>query len=64
MSEIQTRIILPATGFFVVYLLGAFVETSFNISSWANITRFMVALIGGVSILALATFPYEFKKKK
>jgi hypothetical protein len=22
----------------------------------------MVALIGGVSILALATFPYEFKK--
>ena len=34
--------------FFIFYLLGAFVAVSFDISEWAEVGRFIVAVVGGI----------------
>ena len=46
-------------GFFVIYLLGAFVAISFDISEWEPIGRFAVALLGFFSAMYAFTFTVE-----
>ena len=48
--------------FFLCYLLGAFVAVSFDITDWADIGRFMVAVIGGFA--AAITFAWVMEDLK
>lgn len=42
--------------FFIAYLLGAFVATSFDITQWDGLGRGMVAVFGG--FFSIASFGY------
>ena len=48
--------------FFLCYLLGAFVAVSFDITKWADIGRFMVAIFGGFA--SAITFAFVFEDLK
>ena len=48
--------------FFLCYLLGSFVAVSFDITKWADVGRFMVAIIGG--IVSAITFVFVFQELK
>ena len=45
--------------FFLFYLLGSFVAVSFDITKWADIGRFVVAIFGGVASAIGFAFVFE-----
>jgi len=51
MKRIFISLCFSLFAFFVVYLLGAFVATSFDVTEWNAIGRFAVALFGGFASL-------------
>jgi hypothetical protein len=63
MENLKYRLGIGVTVFIFIYLLGSFVEASFNIALWNKPTRGMVALLGGLLSVVFATYPfYKFKK--
>jgi len=53
---IKTLIIGILSGalvFLLIYLFGAFAQTSFNIVNWSENARFMVVFVGGILSLSV-----------
>ena len=48
MTNTITSILAGIVTFFLFYLLGAFVELSFDISKWTEAARVIVGVMGGV----------------
>ena len=64
MKETALRFCSGLTVFAITYLLTAFVEVTFDISKWHELSRAVTALCGGGFGLAAFTFPYDFKDKE
>ena len=64
MKETALRFSIALSVFAIMYLLTAFVEVTFDISKWHEVSRFITALCGGGFGLAAFTFPYNFKDKE
>jgi hypothetical protein len=64
MKELFFRALLGCFGFLIVYVLGSFFNTTFNIANWSEESRFITVLIGGFVFLMFYTYPgYNFKNK-
>jgi hypothetical protein len=63
MKETALRFSIALSVFAIMYLLTSFVEVTFDISKWQEVSRFVTALCGGGFGLAAFTFPYNFKDK-
>lgn len=63
MKKIITAIIVLLSVFFAFYLIGSFVEVSFNLSAWDKDTRGLIAFFGTMFSLtgfaATLQFLYE-----
>lgn len=54
MKKVIIGVIIMTVLFSLFYLMGAFVETSFNIALWNEMTRYMVGVMGGIASILLA----------
>lgn len=64
MKEIITRSLIALVGFLVTYLLMTFVVASFDITQWAKDERGTAAIIEGILIVMISTFPGKITKEK
>lgn len=49
--------------FAMFYLIGSFIEASFNINIWQQITRGIIGAAGGVFTIMLTIMHYDLSKK-
>ena len=63
MKQIIKMIILVSITFTLVYLLGSFYNTTFNITKWSEESRFVIKLFGGIFSLSSVIGFYIFYTK-
>ena len=57
----KNRISIAIVIYIFAYLLGSFVQLSFNIADWSEGARLMACILGTLFALAFATFPFYDK---
>jgi VIT1/CCC1 family predicted Fe2+/Mn2+ transporter len=65
MKQIIKMIIIGSITFTLVYLLGSFYNTTFNITKWSEESRFVISLFGGMfSLVSIISFYIFYTKNK
>jgi len=62
MKEILARVLIAVVGFLVGYLLMAFVVNTFDATQWDIEQRGSLAMVEGILILLISTFPIKITK--